>query len=76
MKKMNYPCFRVAMVFGLLLSLLIANSGVALAAKPAEKGKEQVEANITHIHHLVLRGAYSEMPSTSFDPMALVMGVA
>jgi len=74
MKKMNYPCFRVAMVFGLLLSLLIANSGVALAAKPAEKGKEQVEANITHIHHLVLRGAYSEMPSTSFDPMALVMG--
>tara|TARA_B100001971_G_C18235190_1_gene566649 strand:+ start:68 stop:1906 length:1839 start_codon:yes stop_codon:yes gene_type:complete len=74
MKKMNYHRLRVAMVFGLLLSLLIANPGVALAAKPVEKGKEQAKANITHIHHLALRGAYSEMPSTSFDPMAFVMG--
>ena len=50
------------------------NPDNAFAAKPAEKGKEEADENITHVHHLTLRGAYSEMPSTSLDPVALVMG--
>jgi len=74
MKKTNYSRLCSGLFFGLMLSLLIANPGAALAAKPLEKDKAEANAIITHIHHLTLRGAYSELPSTSFDPMALVMG--
>ena len=74
MKKMNYSCLWAELIFGLILSLSLLNPGKAFAAKPAEKGKEEDDKNITHVHHLTLRGAYSEMPSTSLDPVALVMG--
>ena len=74
MKKMNYSCPLVKSIFGLILSLSLLNPSKAFAAKPAEKGKEEADENITHVHHLALRGAYSEMPSTSLDPVALVMG--
>ena len=74
MKKMNESRLLVTMVFGLMLGLLIVHPYNVMAAKPAGKDKKEVEANITHVHHLTLRGAYSEMPYTSLNPTALVMG--
>ena len=74
MKKMNESRLLVTMVFGLMLGLLIIHPYNVMAAKPAGKDKKEVEANITHVHHLTLRGAYSEMPYTSLNPTALVMG--
>mgnify|MGYP001249053735 CR=1 FL=1 len=66
MKKMNYSCLWAELIFGLILSLSLLNPGKAFAAKPAEKGKEEDDKNITHVHHLTLRGAYTEIQALGF----------
>jgi protease-4 len=54
------------------LGLLGLNTSTAAAADKDKKAAAAPKA--THIHHLTLRGAYSEMPSSSLDLTSLVIG--
>ena len=67
--KKNYR-LGAAIVCGLILSILIP----ATARAAVKEKADPAEPKVTQIHHLTLRGAYSELPSSSFDPLSLVMG--
>jgi len=65
MKKKNHSRLWSAVLCGVVLSLLSLNPAAAA---------EAADPNTTQVHHLTLRGAYSEMPSSSLDLTSLVLG--
>jgi len=54
-------------------ALMIAALGLLHFGAPVAKAAAQ-ENDAKVIHHLTLRGAYSELPSSSLDPLSLVLG--
>ena len=54
-------------------ALMIAALGLLHFGAPVAKAAAQ-EKDAKVIHHLTLRGAYSELPSSSLDPLSLVLG--
>jgi len=72
MKLKKHARLGVAIFCGLCLSFFYPTT-VTAAVK--EKAKPD-DPNVTQIHHLILRGAYSETPSSSLDLTSLVMGGA
>ncbi len=73
MKKQNQTPVWTAIICGLFLCLLNPTTTPAAVKEKADPAKP-AELQRTQIHHLTLRGAYSEMPSSSLDLTSLVMG--
>ena len=70
MKMKNNYRLGAAIVCGLILSFLIPATATAAVKEKADPA----DPKATQIHHFTLRGAYSELPSSSFDPLSIIMG--